>query len=561
MAKNTQQAKANIAEQYLQSVMDGSQITSEHVRLQVANHYKDLKDGHLRGLKFEPELGLKVIQLIQHFCVGIDGKPYRVEPWEAGIIYMFYGWIWADTGHPRFKYAYIEVGRGNKKSMLLSAMCIHRLLTEKGAEIYSASTDRKTAKVIFDTSALMVKHSPYLSERITAYRNNLHNTQLGSKMEPCSAEGKTLFAHSRPSFVALDELHLHPDAVVWTAFASALDKRPTAQMVALTNSGYDRQSVCWKKREYSLKVLRGEVPDDTWFSMVYGLDEADIEDPEGWQNEANWIKANPSLGHAVSITTLRRNALMAKEDPFVLNEFLRFKLSIWTESQTAWVPLKKWQACGGALDPKSLYGRPCFGGLDLSTSWDITAFVLLFPPFGSDDRWSVLCWFFLPKETIAIRVSKDRVPYDIWARQGHFVLTEGEIIDYDVVRKTINDVADLYRIKEIAYDPWNATDLVTKMGKDGHTVVPVRQTFEGLKGSTKRLTELILTGDLAHGDNPILGFMAGNVMLDQDSAGNLKPSKDKSKEKIDGISALVTALSRAMVVPIEPKARPRISIL
>jgi phage terminase large subunit-like protein len=543
-------AKISIGEQYLLDVRDEKQLTSKHVRQQVLNHFSDLEKAHERGLYFDLHRGLRFVAFIRDYVCGIDGTPYRVEPWEAAILLMFYGWVLKETRYPRYKYAYIEIGRGNKKSMLLSAMCVHRLLSEDAAEIYCAATDRATARVIHDTAELMVKRSPELSDRVTVYRNNLHCMATGSKMEPCSAEGKTLFAHSRPSFVALDELHLHPDTTVWSAFSSALDKRPTAQMVVLTNSGFDRMSLCWQKREYSIKVLNRIVPDDTWFSMIYGLDDEDLEDPEGWRNEANWIKANPSLGNAVSLTALRQSALRAAEDPLVLNEFLRFKLSVWTNSQTAWVPIAKWQACGGKIDPESLYGRPCFGGLDLSTGWDITAFVLVFPPYGEDDKWLVLCWFFLPEDTVAER--RDKVPYyDVWAKQGNLILTESNGIDYDVVRKVVNEAADKYAIREIAYDPWNATQLVGQLQGDGFTMVTVRQGFPELNDPMKRLTEMVRSGDLAHGDNPVLSWMASNVLMLQDAAGNMKPDKAKSKEKIDGISALVTAMSRAMRVSLE----------
>jgi len=542
--------KLSKAEQYLEDVRSGKQITSKWVRLQVENHFKDLETGHERGLLFDRARGLKVVRFIEQFLCGIDGTPYRVEPWEAALVLMLYGWLWAETKYPRFKYGYMEIGRGNKKSMLLSALCIHRMLTERGAEVYSAATDRETAKVVFESSKLMVQNSPELSKKITVNRNNMNCLATLSKMEPCSAEGKTLFAHSRPTMVALDELHLHPDSVVWSAFASALDKRPTAQMFVLTNSGYDRQSVCWQKREYSIKVLQGIVPDDTWFSAIYGLDEKDLEDPDGWLDETKWVKANPSLGHAVSLQGLRNKAIQAKEDPLVRNEFLRFKLSVWTQSQTAWIPHHKWAACSGEVDPDKLLGRPCFGGLDLSESWDITAFVLVFPPYGEDDKWRVLPWFFIPEETVITRTEKDRVPYETWSRQGLFNVTPGSIIDYDYIRKVVTEAATRYDIREIAYDRWGATQLVTQLQGDGLTLVPIGQGFQSLAAPTKRLTELILNADLAHGANPILTWMVGNVLIEQDAAGNMKPDKGKSKDKIDGISATVTALARAMVVPL-----------
>ena len=429
------------AEQYINSVLSGNVLTSKWVRLQIERHVDDLEHGHERGLIFNPARGLRVIRFIEQFILGTegeyDGKPFILEPWSAALLYILYGWEWTD-GRRRFKYAYCEIGRGNLKSTLASALCIYELISERGANVFSASTDRATAKVVFDTANLMVSKSPWLRKKITSYRNNLHIRGTAAKFEPCSSEAKTLFSHSRPSFTVLDELHAHPTDEVWNAFVSTLGKRKNAALFAITNSGYDRNSVCWKQREYSIKVLQGSVPDDTWFAWVCGLDDEDLAH---WEDERNWIKANPSLGNAVSLEDMRSQALKAREDPSALNQFLRFRLSVWTESHSVWMPLDKWDLCNEPVDVEALKGRQCFAGMDLSTTTDISAVVLLFPPFGDDKKWRVIPHFFLPKENITKRCKKDRVPYDIWERQKLFHLTEGNVIDYDVIRATINELA------------------------------------------------------------------------------------------------------------------------
>jgi phage terminase large subunit-like protein len=546
------------ADRYIADVLSGRVLTSKWVRLQIERHVADLENAHERGLRFNRARGLRVIQFIERFIVGtegeFDGKPFILEPWDSALLYILYGWEWTDARR-RFKYGYCEIGRGNLKSTLASALCIYELISERGANVYSAATDRATAKVVFDTANLMVSKSPALKKKIRSYRNNLHITGTAAKFEPCSAEGKTLFAHSRPSFAVLDELHAHPSAEVWDAFVSTLGKRKNSMLFAITNSGYDRQSVCWKQREYSIRVLQGAVPDDTWFSWICGLDDEDLEH---WEDERLWIKANPSIGHAVSIEDMRSQALKAKEDPSALNQFLRFRLSVWTESHSVWMPLDKWDLCNESVVAETLKGRQCFAGLDLSTTTDISAVVLLFPPFGDDKKWRVLPFFFLPEENITKRVKKDRVPYDVWQRQGLFNLTPGNVIDYDVIRAKINELAATYKIVEIAYDPYMAPQIVTQLQADGLTVVPFRQGDVSMTAPLKQLMELVLRKEFAHGDNPVLKWMAGNTVVKIGPTGLMKPDKEKSREKIDGISALLDALGRAMVVPIKksPSFKP-----
>jgi phage terminase large subunit-like protein len=322
-------------------------------------------------------------------------------------------------------------------------------------------------------------------------------------------------------------------------------------MFAITNSGYDRHSVCWNKREYVAKVLQGIIPDDTWFGWICGLDGEDIKDPNGWKNEKNWIKAAPALGTIIRIEEMRRQAAQAENDPSALNTFLRYQLSVWTSGHSAWMPMDKWDLCNFVVDPISLRGRKCTGALDLSTTTDISALGLLFPPFEDDLRWSILPFFFLPREAIEKRSRRDRVPYDVWARQKLFILTNGDVIDYDFIRAKVNEVAGEFEIQEIAYDPYNAQQLVTQLTGDGFTMVPIRQGFLSLNAPTKRLMELVLTRKFAHGGNPVLRWMASNVIVSLDAAGCIKPDKTLCREKIDGIAATITALARAIVAPEE----------
>jgi phage terminase large subunit-like protein len=535
-------------------VLAGRVVTSKLVRLQIERHMRDLKEGKHRGLFFDRVAAQRVIDYFPLFTCGVDGDYYGVpivlDPaWQA-LLWILYGWKRkTEKGRKlrRFKIGYAEMGAGNLKSLILSGLCLYELhaFGEKGAQVYAAATDKRTAKRVFTTAATMAKESDYLRERLLIGADNIADPETNSKFEPCASEDQNLQG-LRPSFVCIDELHAHQNAGVWDAFYSRLGKTTQPLMFAITNSGYDRNSVCYRQREYSEKVLNGIIPDDTWFAWICGLDPEDIEDPAGWENEANWPKANPCWGTAIKLAEMREQATKAKGDPSSLNTFLRFRLCVWTTSYSAWMPMDKWDLCKLQVDREKLRGRRCFGGLDLSTTTDVSAFVLIFEPVDEDPRYRVLPYFFLPKDNIQFRCRRDRVPYDVWAREGIFELTEGTVIDYRFIRARINALRDEFDFIEIGLDRWNSTDIARDLTDDGFELVKIGQGFASMFAPTKRLKELVLTGELAHDGNAVLRWMASNVIVQTDPAGNVKPDKSKSREKIDGIVALIMAVTGIM---------------
>lgn len=541
-----------VAERYIADVLKGRNTVSELVALQIEQHVRDLKDGAKRGLRFNRTSAQHVIDFFPIFTVGTEdewkGTPIVLEPWWQAQLWILYGWqrLRENRWLRRFKFGYVEVGRGNLKSLIASGLCLYEFRGRgvAGARVYSAATDKKTARLVFDTARTMVLET-WQDQPIVVSKDNLADLETGSKFEPCAAEDQNLMG-LRPSFVCIDELHVHSTSGVWDVFESALGKRPEALQYAITNSGMDRNSVCYKQREYSEKVVRGHIPDDTWFSWVCGLDEKDLEDPNGFEDETKWIKANPCLGTAVKMDDLRSRLLKAKGDPSSLNTFLRFRLCVWTTSYSLWMPMDKWDACKKPIDREKLRGRRCFGGLDLSTVIDVSAFVLLFEPDDDDPYWRILPFFFLPKDNIAFRCRRDRVPYDVWERQGLFILTEGNVIDYRVIRAKINELRDEFSIAQIGFDRWNSTDIVTNLQEDGFELVRIGQGYAGMAYPTKRFLELVLRGDLAHDGNEVLRWMIANVIVQTDPAGNIKPDKSKSREKIDGGVASIIAVSLVM---------------
>lgn len=540
------------AEQYMRSVLDGTQVVSNQVRLAVERHFKDLKPASTRNLRFNPKRGEHVIRFIESFCRHSQGEwagnPVLLEPWQCAMLFILYGWRWKDTGYRRFRYAYVELAKGNGKSLLASALALYELIGqgEPGAEVYSVATKKDQARIVFAEAERMVSQSPALKSRIKNFRDNLHIPGTASKFQPLSSDEDSLDG-PRPQALIADELHAWGSSArkLWDVLANALGKRRSPLFLVITTSGSGTESLCWQQHAYSEKVLSGSHEDDTWFPWVCCLDSE-----QEWEDESCWIKANPNLGISVQLSELRAVVNKAKGDPASLNGVLRLRLGVWTSAISAWIPADAWKACGKSYTEEDLLGQPCFGGLDLSTTTDVAAYDLLFPPYGMREEWAVLPHFFIPEEAIEKRSRKDRVPYDVWKRSGIVHTTPGNVIDYSAIRAVIKDSADKFKLKEVAYDPWNATETSLWIEEQGITAVPIRQGFQSLHAPSKKLMELILTGKLAHGNNAALNWMSGNVVVLIDPAGNIKPDKSKSTEKIDGIVALIVALARAMVVPI-----------
>jgi phage terminase large subunit-like protein len=541
--------KQHPAENFIDGVVSGQIVSGELVRLACQRHKRDLQEGHLRGLRFDRARAQRVIDFfafLRHSKGEWAGQQFVLAPWQQAMTWILFGWLRADTGFRRFRTAIVELARKQGKSTWAAGIALYMTVAdgEQGCETYSVATKKEQARLVHGEAVRMVAKSPSLSKVLKRCRDNLHCLATNSKFEPLASEEDSLDGLN-PHCIVADEVHAWSNRLLWDVLATAVGARRQPLMLAITTAGYDRHSVFYQQHDYSIKVLRGIVEDDTWFAWITCLDETD-----DWEDEANWPKSNPNLGTTIRLDELRAAAAKAKASPAELNSFLRLRLNIWTNQHTAWMPPDKWVACSTLVDPVALQRRPCFGGLDLSTTTDISALVLLFPPYGDDKRWSVLPSFFLPEEAIEQRSKRDRVPYDMWQRQGFFNLTPGNVIDYDYIRAKVQELASQYDIREIAFDRYNSSQIVTQLMGDGFTMVPFGQGYVDMNSPVKRLMELVLTGDLAHGGNPVLRWMASNCMAATDPAGNIKLDKSKSREKIDGMVALAMALGRAILTPI-----------
>jgi len=531
------------AEAYIDKVIAGEVVACRYVQLMAARHRRDLADGHQRGLRFDVAAAQHVLdffRFLRHSKGEWAGRVIDLADWQQAVLWVLFGWYRAD-GSRRFRTSYWEIARKNGKSTIAAGIGLYLMIGdgEPGAEVYSAATKRDQARITHQEATRMVKASPSLRRRVTCFRDNLHVKDTATKFEPLGRDSDSMDGLNVHGAI-VDELHAHRSDEVWGVLETGTGSRQQPLMFAITTAGFNQSSFCFQLRDYCIKVLEGIVTDDSFFGAIFTLDEGDE-----WSDEHNWFKANPNLGISVKLDDLRDKAKKAKEIGSALSHFKTKHLNIWTNAAEIWISPEKWKACGGEIDLASLVGRTCYGALDLSNTLDITAWVLVFPPVGDEDNYTALCRFWVPEDTIRERSRNDRVPYDTWLKAGLIEATPGEVIDYEFVYAQVDRDAQLYNIQEIGYDRWGAAEIYLHMEKQGMTMVQIGQGYAGLSPAMKGLEKLIVGKRLRHGDNPVLTWMAHNLVAVKDAAGNIKPDKRRSREKIDGMVALIMGIDRA----------------
>jgi phage terminase large subunit-like protein len=541
-----------IAENYANNVISGEIIACKWVILACKRFLDDLENGHKRGIYFDDAEADRVLEffgLLRCTKGEWHNKPIELGDWQVFILANVFGWKKED-GNRRFRNAYEEIARKNGKTEKLAGIGLYLFAADKepGAEVYSVATKKDQAKIMHKAATMMVQLSPQLRERIEIFKNNLNIKADGSKFEPLGSDSNTqdgLNVHGG----LIDELHAHKTRDMWDVMDTATGARRQPMMCAITTAGFDKHSVCWEQHEYTEKVLEGLIEDDSHFGIIFTLDEGD-----DWADESVWIKANPNLHVSVKIEDLRAKAKKAKEIPTQENSFLRLHMNVWTESVTRWISSERWNECNTPVG--DLTGRTCYGGLDLSSTTDLSSLILVFPPLEEGGIYDILCRFWIPEDNMRERVRRDRVPYDVWAKKDFICPTPGNVVDYSYILKQISDDAEKYDLKEIAFDAWGATMMIQSlqnMGFEDKTakhaprhLISFRQGFGSFSGPTKELEKMVLGKELAHGGHPVLAWNISNTVIAQDAADNYKPDKSKSTERIDGTVALIMALDRGL---------------
>lgn len=535
---------------YQQGVLDGTIPACELIRRAVERHQDDLEHGAERGLRFDraaAEHALQFFGFLRHSKGEWAGRPFVLESWQQFLLWVLFGWRRAD-GLRRYRMAYIELPRKNGKTSLVAGLGLYLMVAdgEPGAEVYSAATKRDQAKLSWGEAARMVKASPSLSRMVKEWRssNTLTVEATNSKFVPLGADADTMDGLNIHGAL-IDELHAHKTSAVVDVLETATGARRQPLIIEITTAGYDRQSICWQHHEYSRQVLERSIGDDSWFAFIACADEADAEH---WDDPAVWAKANPNLGVSVKLDDLQRKADKAKHMPAAQNAFMRLHLDVWTQQSDRWIDVELWDANGtDPIDEAELAGRDCYGGLDLSSVSDITAWVLVFPRDDDAEHVDILARFWCPESRLTAEDNRYRDQYQAWERDGYLVATPGDAVDYAFVKQQVLEDASHFALQDMNVDRlFQGYQLSQELADEGITVFGMGQGFLSMAVPMKEFERRLLARKLNHGNNPILRWMADNVAVRQDPAGNLKPDKAESEGRIDGIVALVMALDRAM---------------
>jgi phage terminase large subunit-like protein len=545
-----------MANEYAKHVVAGEILACRWVQLACQRQLDDLKrfKGKNSPYRFNPKLTDKTgrefypadnicafIERLPHVKGPLAGEPIALEPWQAFILTTVFGWVKPD-GKRRFRRSYIEVPRGNAKSTLSSTVALYMLAADRegGAEVYSLATTRDQARIVFGDAQTMARRSAGFRNRfsVNVGAHNMHVLQSGSKFEALSAEGSTLDGLNI-HFGCVDELHAHKTRSVYDVVETGTGKRDNSLLWVITTAGSNRAGICYEVRTFVTKLLERVFEDDTQFGIIYGLDDGD-----DWGSEEALVKANPNWGISVRPEILGPLQAKAMQLPSAVNNFKTKHLNEWVNADTAWMDMRAWEACGDAsLDLDAFVGQPCWIGLDLASKTDIAAMVLVFQHPEMAGAYVAFGRYYLPEDTVN---ASGNSQYAGWMRTGRLVVTPGNVIDFSWIEADLLDAASRYAVQAVAFDPFQATQLSTRMLAEGLPMIEVRPTVLNFSEPMKTLEALVLQKKLAHDTDPVLTWMASNVVAHLDAKDNIYPRKERAENKIDGIVALIMALSRAI---------------
>lgn len=495
------------------------------------------------------------MELLPH----VEGKwasPRLVlEDWQVFQVVNLFGWLHKETGLRRFRRGYNEVGRKNGKSPLAAGISLYLTFAdgEPGAQVYTIAGKKDQARIVWKVARAMIQKEPEFAELGAAYNTQaIYCVESHSTFQPLARDYGTLDGLNTHAFIA-DELHAHKDRGLWDVLDSSTGARSQPLGFAITTAGSNRAGICYEIRGYVIKILNatlkrhdglgyrveGEaVEDDTWFGVIYTIDDED--DPF---DEACWAKANPNLGVSVKVDDMRAQAQKARVMASATNEFLTKRLNVWVNADTAWMDMRAWDACADpTLQLEDFEGEECIEGLDLASKVDIADKARLFRRRVDDeDHYYVFCEHYLPHEAVQ---DGGNDQYQGWARSARLTVTDGAVIDFEVIKDGLRDDARRFRVLEVPFDPWQATQLANEMTAEGLPMVEMRQIVANFSEPMKMLEALVMDGRFHHNGDPVLSWMVSNVVCHRDAKDNIYPRKEREENKIDGVVAIIMALGR-----------------
>ena len=538
------------AEIYAEQVHDGVILVCEFVQLAVKRYYADLENALDKGWHFDKKAAMRAINFIErlkHTKGEWAGQRFRLEPWQQFVLWNIFGWKLAD-GTRRFRYVYIEIARKNGKTALSAGVGLYMLFADGEArpEVYSAATVKDQAKICFADAVEIVKATD-LKNYLSPFRNSIVYELKGGTFKPLSSDYGT---HDglNPSCGIIDEFHAHRDSGMFDVIKSAFGARKQPLMFIITTAGFNKAGACYAYRENVIKVLRGVNEDDLLFGIIYTLD-----NKEEWENPKMWIKSNPNLGVSLSVDYLADQVRDAKNRPEAVRNVMTKNINLWVDAEKTWILDEVWMRCVGTTHKEELKGCACWGGLDLSNVSDITAYVLI---FHENDRFQLLPFFWIPEEKMQEKVRKENINYDKWVADRYVTVTSGNVIDYDFVKADILRIVADYDLRSSAYDRWNSSQTIIDLQNEGMAFNPFGQGYGSMSAPTKEFEKLVLTEKIEHFGNPVLRWMLSTTVTKTDPAGNIKPEKEKSVQKIDGIVGSIMALGEWMTAQADDDTNP-----
>ena len=541
---------------YAKSVISGEIVAGSVVRHACVRHLDDLKHGKARGLTFDldaAERAIRFFSVVLRLNGGeYEGQPYQLLPWQQFIVGSLFGWKGAD-GFRRFRMAYIETAKGSGKSPLVAGIGLYGLIAdgEPRAEVYAAGTKKDQAMVLFRDAVSMVDQSTALKSQIgksgrgTSVWNLMH-LESGSFFRPISADDGQ--SGPRPHIALLDEIHEHKNDYMVEILRAGTKSRRQALIVMITNSGFDRQTVCWQYHDYSTKVCARQLEDDSFFGYVCVLDEGD----NPFVGEDCWYKTNPSLAYGLPpLKYLREQVTQAQGMPAKESIVRRLNFCEWVGSANPWISSESWFAIS---DPDFCVddhlGRRCWGGLDLASVQDLTSLALVFEPTQDDPVWRLVNYFWLPDEDLLNKGSKDGVKYDIWRDSGYLRTTHGKALDKLAVAQECAAIAEKFDLQTVAYDRWRIEEFKALLDREGVNLplIEFGQGFQSMSPAIDSLEGMIANKEIFHDGNPVMTWCAANAVLVSDPAGNKKVAKNKSTGRMDGIVAAIMAIGARNIV-------------
>ena len=529
------QKRIDILEKMFEDGRQRSILESDGMRRQIS----DLRTGHERGLVWREDEAARSVafcKLLKQWKKPFNGKPLALSPWQDHCVFApLFGWYKAD-GTRRFRQGYKEVATTECAAIALQGLIADQ---EAGAEVYCAATMRDQATILLSDSQNMIRQSPQLSKHVSVYKYSITCEKNAATFKPLSSDHNSLHGLNI-SRAVVDEVHSHKSRDLWDVLVTSTGTRVNPLIIGITTAGYDRSSICWELHEYTRKVNAGILENDEWFGFIACADPDD--DPF---DPATWHKANPNLDISIQSSYLKGEAKKAKDSPSYENTFRRLHLCQWTEQDIRWIPMADWDACREEYNQESLQGESCYAALDLASTRDVNALILFFPESNR-----VLPFYWVPEEAHDDRARQDRQQVMNWANNGFIRKTPGNVTDYATVVRDIMELSKQYQFTQLGYDSWGpASALVQQLesaGFDSSKLVEVRQGYSSLAAATKELERMVVGRTFRHNGDPVLRWMAGNVTVKQDPAGNIKPDKSKSSDKIDGIVATVMAIAMKM---------------